>query len=210
MKPLAAVIVVLCTSFLNSRHAFAQADSVARQEYTPVYFKDYVARTSVEIDPVAFLFEGYSFHFRYKPMFSEHVLLGLGTYALNLPDQFVDMNPDNRDMGWAVRIRNAYFLYGELYQKEANDGWFVGEQIGFQRFRASRGGESGESASFNNLTLMTYLGYSWHPYKGSFYVKPWLGLGLTEQIDGNTRAGSKEYDVARLFPFFTFHIGYTF
>ncbi|MEX1239284.1 MAG: hypothetical protein WEB30_06190 [Cyclobacteriaceae bacterium] len=204
MKSLAAVLLVFVVTFTAPSKIFGQ-------DYIPVFSQDYGSRLSVEIDPIAFLYKGYSFHLRYQPMFSEKFLVGLGAYALNLPETMVDFNSSNRDLGWDVRIRSAFFLYGELYAKGANDGWFIGEQVGFQSFKVSIERESGGSTSFNNLLLMTYLGYSWRPYKGSFYIKPWIGLGFAEKVDGINRVrGSIEYDISPLFPYFTFHAGYTF
>lgn len=180
------------------------------QDYIPIFSRDYRSRLSAEIDPVTFLFRGHSLHLRYQPMFSEHLLIGVGTYAMDLPDLFVDGNPDNRERGWKARIRSAYLMYGEYYAKAANQGWFVGEQVGFQTFKVSNYREAQGSASFNTAIAMTYAGYSWHPYKGALYIKPWIGLGITGKIDGVNRVGSLAYDVGPLFPFFTFHAGYTF
>jgi hypothetical protein len=180
------------------------------QDYIPIFSRDYSSRLSVEIDPMTLLFKGYSLHVRYQPMFSERLLLGVGTYALDLPQFIVDLNRDNRDKGWDARIRSAYFVTGEFYPKKANQGWFIGEQIGFQSYKVSNNNEAGGSANFNGLLLMTFTGYSWHPYKGSFYIKPWIGLGYLTKVDGVSRLGSLRYDVGPLFPFFTFHAGYTF
>lgn len=203
MKSQAAVLLVFSL-------IFAGPGKILGQDYIPVFSRDYGSRFSVEIDPVTFLYKGYSLHLRYQPMFSERFLIGLGTYALDLPETILDFNERNRDLGWDVRIRSAYLLYGELYAKEANNGWFIGEQIGFQSFKVSIEREAGGSTSFNNLLLMTYLGYSWRPYKGSFYFKPWIGLGFAEKIDGINTAGSMKYYISPLFPYFTFHAGYTF
>ena len=180
------------------------------QDYIPVFTEDYGSRLSIEIDPISFLFDGHSFHVRYQPMFTERFLIGLGTYAMDLPDPVVDFNRKNRDMGWKVRIRGAYFLYGELYANQANHGWFIGEQIGFQRFYITNEREIMGSASFNNLLLLTYAGYAWHPYKGSFYIKPWVGIGFTERVDGLNSVGSLTYHISPFFGFLTFHLGYTF
>lgn len=180
------------------------------QDYIPIFSEDYGARLSVEVDPITFLLKGHSFHLRYQPMFSERFLLGAGTYALDLPEPVVDLNSRNRDMGWDVRIRSAYFLYGELYATAANDGWFVGEQVGFQSFRVTNAQEGNGSANFNNLLFLTYAGYSWHPYKGSFYIKPWIGLGFTKKVDGLNTVGSMAYHISPFFGFATFHLGYTF
>ena len=143
-------------------------------------------------------------------MFSERFLIGAGTYALDLPETIVDFNRNNRDKGWNARIRSAYSLFGEMYIEKANHGWFVGEQVGFQSFKVSNRQEARGSTSFNTLLLMTYIGYSWHPYKGAFYIKPWAGLGFTNKVDGVNRVGAMKYDVGPLFPFFTFHAGYSF
>jgi hypothetical protein len=202
MKSLWVVLILLCT--------IGGMPKIFGQDYIPIFSQDYKSRLSLEIDPITFLYRGYSFHIRYQPMFSGRLLLGAGTYALDLPEPMIDLNRENKDEGWEVRIRSAYFVTGEMYLKKANHGWFAGEQIGFQSFKVSNDFEMRGSASFNNLLLMTYLGYSWHPYKGSFYIKPWMGLGYTHKIDGVNRIGSVKYDIAPLFPFVTFHAGYTF
>ena len=186
------------------------AQNAYTQDYIPIFSRDYSSRFSVEIDPGTFILRGHSLYLRYQPMFTEKFLIGIGAYAMNLPEPVLNFSAGNRDKGWQVRIRSAYFLYGELYLKRANHGWFIGEQIGFQSFRVSNDTEESGSAEFNNLLLMTYLGYSWHPYKGSFYIKPWIGVGLAEMVDGINTVGTLRYDVGPLFPFFTVHIGYTF
>jgi hypothetical protein len=165
---------------------------------------------SVETDPSTFLLNGYSLHVRIKPAACEKLLIGAGTYGLDLPDLMVDLNPDNRNEGWNARIRSAYSLFGELYFREANQRWFIGEQIGLQNFKVQNDYEVSGDARFSNFLALTYLGYSWHPGKKSFYIKPWAGLGYTQKISGSTDLGSMHYDVAPLFPFITFHLGYSF
>jgi hypothetical protein len=168
-------------------------------------------RISVETDPSTFILKGYALHVRIQPASCNKWLIGAGTYGLQLPDKIVDLNANNKNEGWNVRIRSAYALYGEYYFREANKRWFIGEQIGIQNFRVANDQEAAAtSANFRNLLLMTYIGYSWHPWKGQFYIKPWAGLGYTNKISGSTTVGTMNYDVAPLFPFVTFHVGYTF
>jgi hypothetical protein len=187
-----AACVIACVSFSNM---YAQEKTIF----------------SIETDPSTFIFKGYSLHLRVQPAASERFLIGVGTYAMNMPDMVVDLNKENRDEGWNVRIRSAYAAYGEYYFRKANDRWFVGEQLGIQNFKVTNDTEViADEARFTNFLAMTYIGYSWHPYKGSFYVKPWAGLGYTKKVDGNTNVGSMNYDVAPIFPFVTFHIGYSF
>jgi hypothetical protein len=189
---------------------FVKVQKTFSQDYIPVFTQDYGSRLSVEIDPITFLYKGHSLHLRYQPMFTERFLIGIGTYAMDVPEEIVDLNRLNQDMGWQVRIRGAYFLYGELYADKANDGWFIGQQIGFQRFEVGNEREVKGAARFNNLLFLTYAGCSWHPYKGSFYIKPWIGLGFTEKVDGLNTVGSMEYHISPFFGFLTFHLGYTF
>jgi hypothetical protein len=203
MKVLLIILVIALTFFSEGRKLCAQ-------DYIPIFSQDYSSRLSLEIDPATFILRGYSFHIRYQPMVSKRLLIGVGTYAFDMPQPLINLNGMNKDEGWKVKVRNAYSLYGELFFKEANYGWFIGEQVGFQRFRVSNNKEAAGPAKFNCLVLMTYLGYSWHPYKGSFYIKPWVGLGYTSRVDGTNTVGSMRYDIAPLIPFFTFHIGYTF
>jgi hypothetical protein len=64
---------------------------------------------SIEIDPATFVFKGYSAHLRIQPKASNHLLYGIGIYAMDMPSFFVDMNSNNADQGkdWQVRINNA-------------------------------------------------------------------------------------------------------
>lgn len=167
-------------------------------------------RFSVETDPSTFLLSGYSIHLRLQPPNCEQWLIGAGSYGIKLPKAFVDLNQDNRDKGWNAKIKNAYSLFAEYYFHRANQKWFIGEQVGIHNYHVTNDFETGASNDFSTMLLMTYVGYSWHPFKGSLYVKPWAGLGYTERISGSTSIGSRKYDIAPLFPFATFHIGYEF
>lgn len=197
------ILILALLLAAGSRRIFAQ-------DYIPIFTRDYSSGLSIELDPVAYLMKGYSINLRYQPMFSGRFLIGLGTYGMDLPGYLLNMNGNNRDKGWHVRIRNAYLLYGELYLTQANHGWFIGEQIGFQGYRVRNNAEASSSTTFNNILLMTYLGYSWHPYKGSFYVKPWIGVGFTDKIDGINNIGSLKYEVGPWLPQVAIHAGYTF
>ncbi len=204
MKFPLVVLLTIVTSF------FGTGQILFAQEYIPIFSQNYSSRLSIELDPTTFLLSGYSFHLRYQPMFSERLIIGGGTYGLDLPELFANLNNENRDKGWQARIRSAYAIYGEMYLTKANLGWFVGEQIGFQNFSVSNDREVSGATRFSNMLFMTYVGYSWHPYKGSFYIKPWAGLGITGKVDGISKIGDMKYDISPLFPFMSVHIGYSF
>ncbi|WP_034044932.1 hypothetical protein [Wocania ichthyoenteri] len=164
---------------------------------------------SIEIDPATFAFNGYGVHFRLQPKGCEHLLVGFGTYAMNMPDALVNFNNNNKNKGWDVRINKGYSLFGEHHFTEVNHKWFIGTQIGIQEFKIQNDNLVG-SEKFTNILAMGYFGYTIKPFKNSLYIKPWAGIGYYSKISGNNILGTFEYDIAPITMFATFHIGYTF
>jgi hypothetical protein len=165
---------------------------------------------SIETDPSTFAFKGYAFHVRIKPKNSQHVVLGAGTYSLNMPAFLVNMNKENKDKGWNVNIKNAVSLFGEYYFKEANHKWFLGLQAGIQTFKVSNSNLPNQTAQYSNLLLMPSIGYNWHPLKNNLYIKPWLGMGYTTKISGDNNIQNLKYAISPMSNFLTVHLGYTF
>ena len=166
-------------------------------------------RWSVEVDPATFVFKGYGIHLRMTPAGSDHLLLGLGAYAMDMPRQMVNLNEKNRNMGWEVRIDQAVGLFAEYHLQEVNSKWFVGAQLGMQQFKLEQEDLAGQQ-KFSNLLLMSYAGYTLRPFGNNLYIKPWAGLGYTSKVSGNNTLNAREYDIAPLIMFATLHIGYTF
>jgi len=165
---------------------------------------------ALETDPSAFVFNGYAFHFRFKPKKAKHILVGMGTYGLDLPEIMIDMNKKNKNQGWNVRINSAFSIFGEYYFSKANFNWFTGMQIGIQNFKLRNEKFSGSTTHFKNLILMPSIGYNWKPFSNAFYLKPWLGLGYNSILSGNQRIEDHHYDLGSLVPFLTLHVGYSF
>ena len=161
---------------------------------------------SLETDPSTFLFKGYAFHIRIKPKNCEHLITGAGVYALDMPDFLVNLNADNKDKGWSVRINSAVSLFGEYYFKEANKKWFVGLQAGVQNYKNTNDNIANNENKYSNLLIMPSIGYNWHPFKNGLYIKPWLGLGYTTKISGD----NSTYKISPVTSFVTVHVGYTF
>jgi hypothetical protein len=92
-------------------------------------------RFSLEIDPATFVFKGYSAHLRVQPKSSNHMLYGLGIYAMDMPSFFVDINSNNANEGWNVRIDRGVGLFGEYHFTEVNKKFFVGAQVSAQQFQ---------------------------------------------------------------------------
>ena len=165
---------------------------------------------SIETDPSTFLFKGYAIHFRIKPKNSQHLVIGAGAYTLDMPSFLVDMNKDNKDKGWNVRINSAVSLFCEYYFKEANNKWFVGLQAGVQNYKNTNDAIANKESRYSNLLLMPSIGYNWRPFKNGFYIKPWLGVGYTTKISGDNSINNLSYKISSLTNFITVHIGYTF
>lgn len=165
---------------------------------------------SIETDPSTFAFKGYAAHVRIKLKNSNHFVWGAGTYALDLPSMMVNMNSENKDKGWNVRINSAYSLFGEYYFKEANKKWFVGLQTGVQNYKISNDNIQDKESKYSNLLIMPSIGYNWQPFKFPLYIKPWMGIGYTTKLSGSNKIDQSEYEISPLVPFLTVHVGYTF
>lgn len=168
-------------------------------------------KVSVEIDPATFAFKGFGVHLRIQPKNSEHLLFGVGAYAMNMPDLLVDCNKANRDKGWGLRLNQGYGLFAEYHFSEVNKGLFAGGQAGIQEYKIElEGQESAGSSKYTNGLAMGYLGYTFAPFKHNLYIKPWAGIGYTSKIAGENHVEAVEYDIAPITMFATLHIGYTF
>jgi hypothetical protein len=164
---------------------------------------------SIEIDPATFAFKGYSAHLRIQPKSCNHLLYGVGIYAMDMPAFFVDMNSKNADKGWQVRINNAIGIFGEHHFSKVNKGFFVGSQISAQQFLIENENQSGKE-KFTNGLIMGYGGYTLQPFKFPLYFKAWGGVGYASKISGENVLGSNEYDISPISVFATLHVGYTF
>ncbi len=164
---------------------------------------------SIEIDPVTFVLDGYAFHLRMNPANSKHLLIGIGTYAMNMPKEIININSKNKDKGWDVRLNQGYGLFGEYHFTKVNRKWFIGSQISFQEYKIEKNNTIGNE-KFQNLLFMGYGGYTWQPFNFDLYIKPWAGIGYTSKISGNNNLGVFNYDVSPITMFATLHIGYTF
>ncbi len=164
---------------------------------------------SIEVDPMTYLLKGYSVHLRIQPKNSEHLLLGVGLYAMDMPDPFVNMNSENKDAGWDVRINQGVGLFGEYHFSEVNSKFFVGAQLSIQEYKIEQESAAG-SSKYTNALGMAYVGYTIKPFDNELYFKPWAGIGYTEKISGSNELNGETYSIESMVPFATLHVGYTF
>ena len=161
---------------------------------------------SIEIDPSTYALGGYSLHLKKRFDSIPNVQFGVGAYAMDFPDVFVDMHSKNRDKGWDVRLDNGVGLFTDVYQDETLSGWFYGTQIAFQRYKIDN---IGGSSSYDTFLLMGHGGYKYN-MNDQWYLKFWGGVGYSHKFSGSNRVGNLEYDVPTVVPFGALHIGYNY
>lgn len=171
--------------------------------------QDQKTKISLEIDPATFVFNGYSGHIRIQPRQSEHMLYGAGIYAMDMLSVFVNLNPENRNENWDVRLNLGYGLFGEYHFREVNQSFFTGAQVSIQDYKVEQK-EVNAKAEFSNILAMPYFGYTLQPFEFPLYFKLWGGVGYTSKISGSNELQGQEYDVSPIAMFATFHVGYTF
>lgn len=164
---------------------------------------------SIEIDPATYAFGGYALHLRVKPKNSDHLLLGIGAYAMDFPAVLVDLNKNNKDDGWDVRLNQGVGLFGEYHFSEVNKKWYVGGQLALQEYKIEKDFYDGD-AKYSNVLLMALGGYTLQPFDFGLYFKFWGGLGYTGKISGDNFIGNAEYEISPLLMFGALHVGYTF
>lgn len=199
MKTLNTIITTLSLFISLQQQGFSQS----------VENKTNKSKFSLEIDPATFGLGGYSIHLRLQPKTCSHLLIGVGTYALDMPDVLVDFNSNNKDKGWNIRINQGYSFFAEHHFTEVNTKWFVGTQLGVQEFKIKMDQANG-SEKFSNLLTMGYIGYTAQLGKSKFYLKPWAGIGYTTKVSGDNKLNTSVYDIAPITMFLTLHAGYTF
>ena len=167
------------------------------------------ASYSIEVDLFAFLSNGYGTYFRYKPANTKHILLGVGAYGRDIPSALVDINKENKEEGWNVRLNQGYGIFLEYHLNRVHQGTFFGSQFNLQKYKIGK--EAIENTvKYTTVGAMVYGGYSWQIASSNVYIKPWMGLGYSGKIDGVNVLEGEEYAISHLTPFATLHIGYSF
>ncbi|CAA6805797.1 MAG: Unknown protein [uncultured Sulfurovum sp.] len=161
---------------------------------------------SIETDPATFAFDGYALHL--KKSFEEvpHMEFGIGVYAMDFPDAFVDMHSKNKDKGWDVRLNQGIGLFVDSYQQADLSGWFIGGQLALQEYELTL---NGSKEKYDSMMLMGYGGYKFLLGEHT-YAKLWGGVGYSNKVSGSNVVNQTTYDVPNLIPFGALHVGYTF
>lgn len=162
----------------------------------------------VEIDPYTFVENGGSLHLKMRINAESPWEIGVGTYSMNFPDLFVNMNSANADKGWSVRLDRGLGVFLDYdFAGSRTDGPYAGVQVATHGFSVEQNGVSSE---FTNILIMPGIGTVWRPWHNGLYLRPWFGVGWTTKISGENRVAGSIYDIMPLLPFGALHIGYTF
>jgi hypothetical protein len=165
----------------------------------------------VDVEPAAYVLRGFSAHLRLALPPIPRLVAGVGAYGFDLPALLVDLDADNRDEPWDVRLDLGYNVFFDyFFGRHADHGWEAGAQVGLQHYRASNPEAGPEDAHFTNLLLLARVGYEWHPWALGFYFFPWLGAGYTVQVGGDTAVGAEAYAVSPFVPYGAVELGWRF
>jgi len=141
----------------------------------------------IETDPSALFFNGFTLQFRRSTLFRNKMIFGIGYYCADLPDFWIDANPQNQDKGWTARVKNGVDIIADYHLFRANRGLFAGAMVSLYHFEAGR---LGMKVRFNSLVPALRLGYMWRPFNNFLYILPVAAIAYNIKASGvNTIAG---------------------
>jgi hypothetical protein len=152
-------------------------------------------RADVEVDPLAYLLEGYSLH---VGLGWRRLRLDLGAYAAALPRAF--HRHDDLDVSF-----DGYGIKLQVFPFAEQSGGFGGIEVGVLRQTV---GKPGTQLAVRDSEIAVGVQLGWRfDLAGDLYVTPWLGVsrGLDREavtVDGSTYRGSP----VNVFP--AVHLGY--
>lgn len=218
------IIIILIFAFAVSTVSLVRAQEPDRKssnqtkkEQTPPSKHQFL----IEVDPLPYLLGGMGGHFGWTPKNNKHLAYGVGlVVGPEFPDAMHNMNANNRDQGWNLKVNQGAGLWAHYYFKRTNKGWFTGLQVFTQEMELSNDNFPGQSDRTNVLMLAIPTGYVWYPIEHfNLYLRPWAGFGFQKVIKSTfepgkvtpeMNVGNKEYHLPPFVPFATFHIGYSF
>jgi hypothetical protein len=147
----------------------------------------------VELDPLAFMLNGYSLHLGHSSSLGR---IDVGVFGLELPEAMIE-----------VESFEAKFAgYGMKWDlQEANHpGWFIGAELNSSMLTVT------DSVSLDTTTVNDYSAGIRNGYRfifGKFTVSPWIGLDYLLSDTSEISLGSEKWEREKLIVFPTVHIG---
>jgi hypothetical protein len=159
-----------------------------------------------ELDPLTFATGGYGGQIGVRLPALHGVRLAIASFSINVPDVVAQLGGND---GFHLDVRPCGALYALYYVAPAgHDGLAFGASLRYLRLRYTYDGAPGQHADVSELSPEAIVGYQWHPFGNSFYLQPWLALGVVVTRSGDAVLGGHRYDELPVSPFFTVNIGY--
>jgi hypothetical protein len=148
---------------------------------------------SLELNPLAYAFKGWSIGGTYHPEKLTHWVFNAGAYGFDMPEVFVEQIPGNEDKGFEVRIASAFTLGADWYPWTAErSGFAFGLSAVIAEFEISNINVAGNT-KYTSLYFVPRASYTWFFYKG-LYLMPWVGVEIHNKISGSTQVGSLNFE----------------
>jgi len=148
---------------------------------------------SIEANPLAYAFGGWSAGFAYHPKNLDHWVFNTNLYAFELPNAFVDQIPGNENEGWNVKIKTALSLGADYYPWTTDrSGFAFGLSTVIAQFEITNDNEIGNT-NYNSLYFVPRAGYTWYAVE-DFYIMPWIGVEMHTKLNGNTTVGAQNFE----------------
>lgn len=164
---------------------------------------------AVEINPLAYAFNGWSLGFAYQSPQAKHWVFNTGLYAFELPKTFVEQIPGNAGGGWSVKIRTAFTLGADYYPwRDDRSGLAFGLSTVLAQFELGNEFET-VNTRYSSLYFVPRASYTWFAFKG-LYLAPWLGVELHSKLGGSAALGSRNFEPLKYQFSPNLSIGYAF
>ena len=165
-------------------------------------------QTYIETDPTALFFDGVSLAVRRSALLGTRLIAGVGVYTTELPDFYIESNPDHVGDGWEVRNRGVD-VFLDAHLSRPNDGLAVGSVVSVYTYALRR---NGGEAAYTSLVGTVRAGYLWRPTRrfDELYVFPWIGLSSGVDVGGTRTVDGEEFELPALSVVPTVQLGVSF
>lgn len=162
---------------------------------------------SLEVDPMPFIFGGYSFSVRYARRHLPHWSAMGSVFSSDFPDGM--LSTTNRDAGWgSFHFRASQALFVDYNFSGTGRGFFAGPSV-FVYNNEVTYEPTGELHAFTSIYPNVRLGYTWFPFaKSGFYLSPWMNLGRETMIGAQGASEAPEYVLDDVKYIVAIHLGY--
>lgn len=148
----------------------------------------------IEVDPIAYALDGYSFHIG---LGWDRLRLDLGAFGLAMPEAV----HGNEGVAGSFRGFGAKL---DLFPWARQRGAFIGLQTGLATLTV-RDKASNVIAEDTTMDFSVRVGYRFEIGRG-FFVSPWIGVGYARGEDINVGGATWKHNPLMIFP--TVHVGY--